>query len=402
MANYIMFNVIKYKFLIKSVLVVVASVFIATSCIDEYWPDLGGKYDKVLVVDAMISDNPGPYTVKLSQSSTVDNPIFIPFTGCVVTISDNSGNEEILAETEFGTYQTSPGGMQGVPGRSYKIEIRTMQGEVYESDFEKLNISTAIDSVYGKIEYKQGPNSEYVEAGMQFYVDTYKAEQDTNYYLWRLENTFKFNANHYIRYIFDGQFHQFTPIDSLYTCWSTSSVRQIFTYSTVNLSNPEIKGFPLNFVNTNTKLLSIRYSLLVKQLTINRNAFNFWKGLEEVNTESGAMFAQQPYQLRGNIKNINNENEPVLGYFIVAGISEKRIFVDRPKDLDFYYQDECNLITDELRVILMTMQNRWPIKLAGAITEFGTGPALTADEACIDCTKEYNGASIDEPAFWEE
>jgi hypothetical protein len=141
---------------------------------------------------------------------------------------------------------------------------------------------------------------------------------------------------------------------------------------------------------------------LVKQLSITQDAYNFWKSIEELTTESGSMFDLQPYQVRGNVKNINNDNEPVLGYFIVAGISEKRIFVDKPKELDFYYNDACNLITDELSTILWSMQDSWPIKLAGKPTEYGVIPAWTADEGCVDCTKEYSGSSIKEPTFWEE
>lgn len=392
---------IKSKF-IKFVGLLLVTLTVSTSCIDEYWPELGMKYENALVVDGMITDKPGPYKVKLSLSSAVNEADFIPMVGCEVTILDNLGNQEILTELQQGTYQSSQNGIQGIVGRRYKISIHTPQGKVYESDFEKLNLPTEIDSIYGKIEYHEEANTEFTNEGIQFYLDTHKAEQDTNYFLWRVESTFKYTANHLIRFYFDGQFHRFKPIDSLYICWSTLSGREIFTYSTENLNEPVVKAFPLNYVSTNTKMLSKRYSLLVRQLSINQSAYRFWKSLGEVNTETGSLFAKQPYQLRSNVKNVANDDEPVLGYFIVAGISEKRIYLNRPNDLNFYYLDECNLITDELRVILMTMQNQWPVKLAASVGEFGIGPALTADEACIDCTQEYSNASLFKPAFWEE
>lgn len=393
---------IKYKFLIRIVLVLAAFVFVTASCIDEYWPELGVRYENALVIDGLITDNPGPYTVTLSLSSTVDDAAFIPLLGCEVTIADDLGNAETLTESVNGTYQTSANGLRGVVGRSYKLSIITRLGKVYESDFEKLNLPTEIDSIYGKIEYKAEPNGEFTNEGIQFYLDTYMAEQDTNYYLWQIESTFKYNANHYLRFYFDGDFHKFKPIDSLYTCWSTLRGREIFTYSTVNLNEPMVRSFPLNYVTTNTKMLSKRYSLHVKQLSINKEAYVFWKSLAEVNTESGSLFAKQPYQLRSNVKNPDNEDEPVLGYFIVAGMSDKRIFVDRPKELDFYYKDQCNMITEELRIILMSIQSQWPVKLAGKPTGFGVIPGLTADEACVDCTQEFIGATVIEPTFWEE
>jgi len=116
---------------------------------------------------------------------------------------------------------------------------------------------------------------------------------------------------------------------------------------------------------------------LVKQLSINQEAYKFWKSLGEVNTETGSLLSKQPYQIRSNVKNINDGDEPVLGYFVVAGMAKKRIYVNRPIELNFYYLEKCNLITEELRTILMTMQNQWPVKLAASTGEFACGRFLS-------------------------
>ena len=114
------------------------------------------------------------------------------------------------------------------------------------------------------------------------------------------------------------------------------------------------------------------------------------------------MFTKQPYQIRGNVKRTDDPGEPVLGYFLVAGKSEKRVFVDRPIELDYYYTDDCNLITEDLMTMLWLMIEQWPVLLAGKITTYGHTPALVADPACIDCREEYAGATIFEPPFWIE
>ncbi len=390
-----------YKYIIRGFLMIIPGI-ILTGCIDEYWPEIGVKYDDALVVDGMITNNPGPYTVRLSLSSTVDDPVYRPYSGCAVTISDDKGNEEMLTEEVYGKYMTSFGGIQGEIGTGYKISIITPEGVHYNSDFEKLQPSTGIDTIYHELEYREVSDGLHAINGVQFYITTNTAEQDTNYYLWRLESCFKFNANHRVRYIFDGNFHNFTPSDSLFNCWRTSSAKQIFTYSTVNLNEPVIRSFPLNYVSTQTKELSVRYSLLVRQLSINQEAYRFWSSIDELEAESGSMFTKQPYQIRGNVTRMDLKSEPVLGYFLVAGISEKRIFIDRPQELDFYYQYECNLITDDLMNMLWLMYDQWPVLLAGKITTYGHAPALVADKACLDCRLEYEGASITEPPFWVE
>ena len=97
------------------------------------------------------------------------------------------------------------------------------------------------------------------------------------------------------------------------------------------MTTPKIDRYALHYINTQTRQLSVRYSLLVKQYTIGKEAYVFWNGLEEQNSDQESLYTSQPYQINGNVKNIDNNTEPVLGYFLVAGVSEKRIFVDRPK-----------------------------------------------------------------------
>jgi hypothetical protein len=374
----------------------------ASSCVEEYWPEIGLKYENALVVDGMITDEPGPYTIRLSRSSAVSNPEFLPMINCEVTILDNLGNSETLFETTDGVYMTHPDGIRGEPGRSYRLMIRLPNEKLYMSDFEPLTSSTGIDSIYHKVEYREVIDDDHPEVGLQFYLDTDMAEQDTNFYLWRLESSFKYKANHLARFIFDGEMERFHPYDSLLTCWWTGSARQIFTYSTESLNQPVIKGFPLNFVNTETKALSIRYSLHVNQLSITRKAYNFYHSLEDLDSESGSLFAKQPYQVRGNVYSTDDEDEPVLGYFIVAGSSKKRIFVDRPFGLEFYYRRECNLITQELYTLLWSMVSSWPIILTAVATENGFQAAYVADPGCIDCREEYEGARLTPPDFWIE
>ncbi|MBN2174971.1 MAG: DUF4249 family protein, partial [Bacteroidales bacterium] len=139
-------------------LLILNSLLILSSCTEEYWPDLGEKYDELLVVEGMVTNAPGPYTIKLTQSTSIRYPREIPLTGYGVIISDNAGNSETLTETEEGTYTTAPGGIQGVVGRSYKLTIHGLNGTTYESGFEKLTPPVAIDTLYPVVEFRENEN----------------------------------------------------------------------------------------------------------------------------------------------------------------------------------------------------------------------------------------------------
>lgn len=373
--------------------------FVVSACVEEYWPELDKKYENMLVIDGMITNKPGPYIINLSLSTTVNDPARIPLANCEVMIIDDKGNSETLHESEPGVYTTSPFGIQGMVGREYKITIHTPDKKNYESAFEELQQPVGIDSVYAEIAYKEDVNYVYDLAGYQFYLDTYQAENDTTFFLWKLERTYKFNANYRIKYIFDGAFHIMAHSDSLYTCYKTDNIEEIFTYHTLNLADPILSRFPIHFVNTETKELSIRYSLLVKQLTINETAYQFWNSLEDRESEEGSMYTKQPYQIRGNVFNPDNPNEPVMGFFLVAGRTDKRIFVNRPYTLDFHYNTTCYLFTEELLTVLYSMQSQWPLYLYAVFSgSGGQSPALPASQSCLDCT--IGGGTIIKPEFW--
>jgi len=62
-----------------------------------------------------------------------------------------------------------------------------------------------------------------------------------------------------------------------------------------------------------------------------------------MNMNQGSLYDVTPYSLFSNIQCVSNKNIPVVGYFIVAGANEQRIFIDRsdlPKD--FYPTDGFN------------------------------------------------------------
>lgn len=155
-----------------------------------------------------------------------------------------------------------------------------------------------------------------------------------------------------------------------------------------------ITRFPLVYVSTKTKRLSIRYSLFVNQLSVSENAFNFWNALKDQNIDQGNMYSRQPIQIKGNIRNVKNPNEPVLGYFTVASITKKRIYLNHPP-LPFYYPI-CTPDFD-LRFIAFTPKSTWPIYLDDIMFK---GYAMGDSKDCFDCRLE--GGYLTPPAFWEE
>jgi hypothetical protein len=363
-----------------------------------YWPELGDKYDKLLVVQGRITTDPGPYTVKLSHSTTLLYPKYFPLSDFEVIIQDNLGNSETLTETEEGVYRTDTSGIQGVAGRYYKITLNDPEGKSYTSDFELLQQPIHIDTLYANLEYGNNVNHSFDVLGYQFYIGTETASNDTNYLRWQMEETYMFTADFKIYFYYDGQLHDFPEPDSLETCWKTEPVWEIFTGTTVGLNQPAISDFPLHYVSFATREFSIRYSLLIHQLTLTEKAYQYWKEIEDQNTAGTSLYTSVPYQIKSNVYNIADEQEPVLGYFEVAGIHTKRIFMDRPPPPIQMYYPICQLTEADYKEYgFMFRTNDWRNYPKYVVVDKNYIRAVPP-KSCCDC--RANDGTLNKPDFW--
>ena len=128
-----------------------------------------------IVIDGTITDQPGPYTVKIKKSGDYFNQGAFPaVTDASVTISDNAGNSETLTEVDNGIYQTTV--MQGVPGRTYTLKV-IAEGEEY-SGTSTMQEAIEIDSLtYEYISGGFGP----IEEGYKIYCHYTATEVNETY-----------------------------------------------------------------------------------------------------------------------------------------------------------------------------------------------------------------------------
>ena len=119
--------------------------------------------DPKIVIEGTVTDQVGPYVVKISQTTDYYNPGDYPLiSGADVTISDNYGNTDRLVETESGIYQTDS--LQGIPGRTYSLHVE-LNGESYTA-VSTMPVAIEIDSLY----YTQEENGFRKDSDEQYEV----------------------------------------------------------------------------------------------------------------------------------------------------------------------------------------------------------------------------------------
>jgi hypothetical protein len=144
-----------------------------------------------IVVDGLITSDPGPYTVKLNTVIRTDDthPLGVPLTASKVTIADDAGNSEELEQIHDGEYQTKPNGIRGVPGRSYHVRVEMRDGHVFESKPDKLGTVGTVDSIYWAFETVTHSNAP-PEYRYRIFMNASAATGQDKYYRWKLNGTY--------------------------------------------------------------------------------------------------------------------------------------------------------------------------------------------------------------------
>ena len=137
---------IKSKIRIKDSLQVVFSlltVFIFSGCEKVINVDLNEAAPRI-VIEGLINDRPGPYTIIISKSGSYFNqPVLPPVTGAEVIIADNTGITDTLNETKPGIYITSR--TRGIPGRTYTLKV--LSDNIEYAGSSTMHSHVSIDSL---------------------------------------------------------------------------------------------------------------------------------------------------------------------------------------------------------------------------------------------------------------
>ena len=115
--------------MLKQIILLIAVVFF-TSCEKEIQLKLDPNAS-LLVIDANITDQAGPYIVKLYKSIAINNTQSYPFVeNAMVVIFDNQGQRDSLEYKKNGVYQTKK--IKGISGKTYFLEV-LVDGKKYSA-----------------------------------------------------------------------------------------------------------------------------------------------------------------------------------------------------------------------------------------------------------------------------
>lgn len=372
-------------------------IVVLPGCIDPFFPEINEE-NILLVVDGTLTDQEGYHQVRISRSAPFSEPQYTPERGCQVRIRDAEGNSVVMKESEPGLYEQFIEQSFLQTNMAYQLFIRTGDGREYVSETDTLLPCPPINKLYYEQEMRETFDPDLPHYGIQFYTDIHIPDQYARDYRWELEETWEYHSPYMIRFYYVGRIIDLGhDSDSLMYCWKTEKISTINTLNAGHIEGEDVRRIPLTYVSNQSNRLMVKYSLLVRQYALSNAAYQYWNLLEKQNQESGGFYETQPARIEGNIYNVSDPDERVLGFFNVSSVTQRRIYVAESFQFPIYDAD-CRLIPiGPGNPLGFYSVHEYPVYL---VSESGTGPPFAnADDYCFDCRER--GGSLEPPDFWE-
>lgn len=397
----------KNKIALFSALVI--TFIVINSCIDPHFPELHNE-GKNLVVEALITNENRSYSVVLSRSYSNSNELE-KISGATVIVSDTDGSAYYFSEVDNGIYQSDSTVFRGEAGKKYVLKIETPSGRKYRSDTCTMLQVTPIDSIYFDYDIGYTNNQQTELEGVSIFIDSEAddTKQSCRFYRWIYDECWIFRVPHAVAVkVLENNELKFMQPQREY-CWKYDKSSEIMIHTTENYEHNEIKQKKLAFISPAlSDRFSIKYSILVKQLSISQDEFLFWQNLRTNTETTGDIFDKQPFSIICNIHNVNDKNEKVLGYFMVSAVSQKRLFIEKKDILEYeIYDFHSNFENCEAHIVRGFDYKR----MCDSTSHFGLVPyepyidglpptilgLKFSTQYCSDCS--LSGDTI-KPVFW--
>lgn len=387
-------KLMRYILKYKKRFFIVIPLMVILSCIEEIPLESDG-FEEALVIEGTVTNEVKHHEIRLSKVFAIDSTGPKPLTGANVSLSGNK--EYVFEEAEPGVY-ISLDSFAAQPAIEYELNIL-----VNNKEYKSQSMQLPGNSKIGKL---QANRIDYGgENGVAITLNNQNIDQTANYYRYEYVETFKFNSNY--KKVKDLIIVNEEPIEvpkqkEEYTCYQTNKSQEIILANTNSLSEDVVNNLLIKFISSDSPILSNRYSILVKQYVISREAYTYYEILEELSGLENVFTQSQPGFFAGNISNINKPEEKVIGYFDISSVSTKRVYFNyedfydansiKPRFVSFA---QCEVTTPSTSTLIAQLEQgivRW-----SGVTP--TGAFMVVPTRCVDCTVF---GSNKKPEFWED
>jgi hypothetical protein len=310
-------------------------------------------------IEADISDDAQLSKVRLTSSSNrLVSQLALPISKAVVYVTDQSGVKTNFTEgIPLGTYYPSAG-FKGVVGSTYKLYVKMLTGQTYESTSETMKGVPEIENAITRFEiFDQYSKVDVRRAGFTVYLDFKDMPSEGDFYLWNWKN---YRNASFCATCTDGGKFDFKKLDCVQpkfptdailnymcdgNCWDINTNNDLNVFSDVLTNGQRVVGRQVARIPFDNWT---PYYFRLEQRSITKNAFAFYQSLISQVQSSGSLFdvpAETRFSL--NIKSLTTPSERVLGIFNVFSVRKKIFYIDRRKNIPVGEEPIISIIPGE-------------------------------------------------------
>lgn len=378
----------------------IAALFmlLISGCREPYNPEIEPADLSVLVVEGYLDTEGLPSKLKLSYTRNIqtDNSFSPSYPDAMVSIRSESGEDYPLTSLGDGKFEFA----YDIPeDENYRLFIATNDGKSYTSDLLKPILTPEIIDV-GFVKN---------ELGAEVFLTT-KGDDNADDFLWTFEETYAFRPKIPSPYKFDPDVMDVVvrnPDEGTSLCYRGEVSSDLILETSSKFENQFVFRQAITQILQDDEKLSVRYSILISQMALDKKASEFWEILRKNTDDLGSIFSPLPSIIRGNIKNDQDPDVPVVGFVSLGTVKQRRLYIDvgelipwravEPAYYNCFIEPDTVSIADYAQAFGSgSFVPVVPIIPEGAFNPIGY---QGAPRRCTDCT--LRGTNV-KPDFWED
>lgn len=283
----------------------------------------------IIVISGQVSTISDRNIVTIGKTTETQRLPF-PIEGAVVTLLDQSGISlrYIESESKPGNYLLKD--FIGKQGSTYSLKVVLPNGEVYQSATERMPLEVGTVSTSYSVERGNLYNFEGDQYLNILVNASMPQSKDALFLKWEVEEVFA------IVPLNCGGFTPYNP-----TCFVTQNAdpQKIVLFDGVDVKTNKIENQLVATRGVDFSFIS-RHYFTTYQSSITKESHDYWRKVNILASQVRSIFDAPPAVISGNITNVNNKSEKVLGYFQATHQTFDRFFV-LPENLLYLINSDC-------------------------------------------------------------
>jgi hypothetical protein len=304
----------------RNLLICLNIILLCANCVREVEYAQTATNPDDLVVTGRITNLNEPHILRLSRPGDYRRQRFDPVRGAAISLSDDLGNLWVYAEN-----QTDPirpyyalTDFVGQPGRAYTLHIDLPNGAAYATAPQVMPQPIPMDSIGVRgemVEFIRANGAVTSEPNAVVYAHATTPASGQGYLRW----------DAFMVYIFDEIVKSYNPFAVQKQCFITDYFSQQIV-STYDLSTLQ-PNTPISFKVGQKRIgyaFEKRQVYSMYQLTISREAYDYWQKVNRLLVQNGSIFDAPPAVVPGNVLREGGNAAPALGFFEVCSADVRR------------------------------------------------------------------------------